>query len=192
MKEQIVLEALVRQGRGKQENRRLRKEDFIPAVVYRRGKETISLKVARKELARVLKTGRGENVLIALNVKEEGKTTSKAPKERIVIVKELQHHPVRGDLLHVDFHEISLTEKLKVNVPVKAKGQPVGVKLDGGILEHALWEVEAECLPTEIPEQIEVEVSHLKIGDAIHIKEDRKSTRLNSSHSAKSRMPSSA
>ena len=170
MKEQIALEALVRTTHGKQHNRRLRREDFIPAVVYRRGKETVSLKVARKELARVLKT-RGENVLIALTVKEGAKAQKQSPKERVVIVKELQHDPIRGEVLHVDFHEISLTEKLKVNVPVKAKGEAIGVKQDGGILEHALWEVEAECLPTEIPDHIEVDVSALKIGDAIHIKE---------------------
>lgn len=170
MKEQIALEALMRADYGKQHNRRLRKEEFIPAVVYRRGKETVSLKVARKELSRVLKTGRSENVLISLTVKGEEKAT-KAPKERVVIIKELQHDPIRGEVLHVDFHEISLTEKLKVGVPVKAKGQSVGVKQDGGILEHTLWEVEAECLPTEIPDQIEVDVSALKIGDSIHIKD---------------------
>ena len=170
MKEQIALEVHVRTGHGKQQNRRLRKEDFIPAVVYRRGKETVSLKVARKELARVLKT-RGENVLIALNVRDETKPEMKSPKERVVIVKALQHDPIRGEVIHVDFHEISLTEKLKVNVPVKAKGEAIGVKQDGGILEHALWEVEAECLPTEIPDQIEVDVSMLKIGDAIHVKD---------------------
>lgn len=171
MKGQIALEAMVRSGRGKQYNRRIRKEDLIPAVVYRRGKESVSLQVARKELARVLRTGRSENVLIALTVKDEAKTAPKTPKEQVVIVKELQHDPVRGDILHVDFHEISLTERLKVNVPVKTKGQPVGVKQDGGILEHVLWEIEAECLPTEIPDQIEVDVSALKIGDSIHIKD---------------------
>ena len=171
MKEQITLEAFVRTGFGKQHNRRLRREEFIPAVVYRRGKETVNLKVARKELTRVLKTGRGGNVLIALTVKEEAKAEKESPKERMVLVKELQHDPIRGDVLHVDFHEISLTEKLKVNVPVKTKGEAIGVKQDGGILEHALWEVEAECLPTEIPDQIEVDVSALKIGDAVHIKD---------------------
>lgn len=165
MKEQIALEALVRTGYGKQANRRLRKDEFIPAVVYRRGKETVSLKVARRELARVLKTGKGENVLIALTVKDDVKAG------RVVIVKELQHDPVRGEVIHVDFHEISLTERLKVNVPVKTKGEAIGVKQDGGILEHVLWEVEAECLPTEIPDQIEVDISLLKIGDTIHIKD---------------------
>lgn len=171
MKEQIALEALVRSGRGKQDNRRLRNEAFIPAVVYRRGKETVSLKVARKELTRILQTGRVENVLIALTVKDKGETDKQSPKERVVIVKELQHDPIRGDVLHVDFHEISLTEKLKVSVPVKVKGEAIGVKQDGGILEHVLWEVEAECLPTEIPEYLEVDVSALKIGDSVHIKD---------------------
>ncbi|MCX5714327.1 MAG: 50S ribosomal protein L25, partial [Candidatus Omnitrophica bacterium] len=78
---------------------------------------------------------------------------------------------MRGNIVHVDFNEISLTKAIKVNVPVVAKGEPIGVKQDGGSLEHILWEIEVECLPTEIPKEFEVDVSALKIGDSVHIKD---------------------
>jgi large subunit ribosomal protein L25 len=88
-----------------------------------------------------------------------------------VVVKEIQRDPVRDYILHVDFNEISLTEALKVNVPLVARGEPVGVKVDGGILEHVIRELQIECLPTAIPEKIEADVANLKIGDAIHVKD---------------------
>jgi large subunit ribosomal protein L25 len=103
-----------------------------------------------------------ENVIISLKVKN---------KTRPCLIKEIQYHPVHGDITHVDFNEISLTKAVKINIPVVAKGEPVGVKQEGGSLEHILWEVEVECLPTDIPKEIEVDVSQLKIGDSIHVKE---------------------
>lgn len=87
------------------------------------------------------------------------------------LIKEVQYDPVRGDIIHVDFNEISLTKAIKVNITVVAKGEPAGVKQEGGSLEHNLWEVEIECLPTSIPENIEVDVSGLKLGDAVHVKD---------------------
>jgi large subunit ribosomal protein L25 len=120
-----------------------------------------------KDLVEVLHTKAGSNVIITLKVQSE----EKALKDKTVIVKELQHDPVRGSILHVDFGEISLTDTLKVNVPIVAKGDPVGVKQEGGVLEHIMWEVQVECLPTDIPEKIECDVSALKIGDAIFVKQ---------------------
>ena len=95
----------------------------------------------------------------------------KKAKGKSCLIKEIQYDPVKGDVIHVDFNEISLTKIIKVNVPVVAKGEPVGVKQEGGSLEHILWEIEVECLPTEIPKNIEVDVSQLKIGDSVHIKD---------------------
>ena len=95
----------------------------------------------------------------------------KKHKSRPCLVKEIQHDPVRGEIIHVDFNQISLTKAIKVNVPVVARGESVGVKLEGGSLEHILWEIEVECLPTNIPKGIEVDVSLLKLGDSIHIKD---------------------
>jgi large subunit ribosomal protein L25 len=78
---------------------------------------------------------------------------------------------VHGEIVHVDFNQISLTKEIKVNVPVVAKGEPAGVKLEGGSLEHILWEIEVACLPTNIPQGIEVDVSGLKLGDSVHVKD---------------------
>jgi len=92
-------------------------------------------------------------------------------KGRACLIKEIQYDPVKGDIIHVDFNEVSLTKVIKVNVPVIAKGEPAGVKQEGGSLEHILWEIEVECLPTDIPRGIEADVSLLKIGDAVRIKD---------------------
>jgi len=162
----VDLHAKAREERGKQLNKRLRTEGFVPAIVYKKGEDTVTLKIDRKELSKALHTEAGENVIIKLHV-----DLAKKRKERTVIVKEIQRDPVKDFLLHVDFQEISLTETLKVKVPIAAKGESIGVKQDGGVLQHVLWEIEAECLPTNIPEKIELDVSGLKIGDTIHVKD---------------------
>jgi large subunit ribosomal protein L25 len=107
-----------------------------------------------------------ENIVISLKVKDD-----KKQKSHPCLIKDIQYDPVKGDIVHIDFHEISLTKAIKVNVPVAAKGEPLGVKQEGGSLEHILWEIEVECLPTAIPKHFEVDVSALKIGDSIHIKD---------------------
>jgi large subunit ribosomal protein L25 len=85
------------------------------------------------------------------------------------IIKEIQHHPLKGEMQHVDFHRISLTEKIIVEVAVEAEGNPVGVRTEGGILEHMLYEVEVECLPTDIPDKVVFDVTEMSIGDTIHV-----------------------
>ena len=163
--EEIFLDAQIRTETGKGKAKDIRDEGFIPAVVYGEGKAASPVKVSHKELFQLLHQHRLENVVINLKIKDDKK------KQRSCLIKEIQYDPVRGDIIHVDFNEISLTEEIKVNVPVVAKGEPVGVKQEGGSLEHILWEIEVECLPTQIPENFEVDVSSLKIGDAIHVKD---------------------
>ena len=165
---QITLSAEVRAELGKQQTKHLREKGFVPAVVYRHGKNTVPLKVTQQELNRVLRTDHGENVVISLTVAGEAKAKQ---KERLVMIKEIQHEPLHGAIVHVDFHEISLSEKLKVNIPIEAKGESVGVKQDGGVLEHVLREVEAECLPTQIPDRLEIDVTALLIGDSLHVRD---------------------
>ena len=163
--EEIFLDAQPRQeiGRGKVND--LRHKGFIPAVVYSGGKESAAIKVSHKEFLTLVHQHRAEGVVINLKIKDDKK------KARPCLIKEIQYHPVYGEIIHVDFNEISLTEEIKVNVPVVAKGEPIGVKQEGGSLEHILWEIEVECLPTSIPKEIEVDVSALKIGDSVHIKD---------------------
>ena len=164
--EEIFLEAELREGRGRAHTKDLRETGFIPAVVYAEGKEGQAIKLSHRELIRLFHQHRLESSVINLKIKGD-----KKPKGRACLIKEVQYHPVHGDIVHVDFNEISLTKNIKLNVPVVAKGDPVGVKQEGGSLEHILWEVEIECLPTAIPKDIEVDVTQLKIGDSIHIKD---------------------
>jgi large subunit ribosomal protein L25 len=164
--EEIFLEVEPRQELGKGKVRDLREKGFIPAVVYAHGKESQAVKVSRRDLQQLIHQHRIEGILINLEIKDDKKRIA-----RSCLIKEIQYDPVHGDIIHVDFNEISLTKAIKVNVPVVAKGEPIGVKQEGGSLEHILWEIEVECLPTNIPKEIEVDVSQLKIGDSIHIKE---------------------
>jgi large subunit ribosomal protein L25 len=164
--EEIVLEAELREETGRIKVKDLREKNFIPAVVYGEGKEAQAVKVAYRALLHLLHEHRLENVVVSLKIKDD-----KKKKSRPCLIKDIQHHPVKGDIIHVDFHEISLTKAIKVSVPVTVKGEAPGVKLEGGSLEHILWEIEIECLPTEMPEDISVDVSHLKLGGAVHIKD---------------------
>ena len=165
--ERVILEAYVRKEIGKKENKVLRKEGLVPCVIYKQGEKTQSLYVKNREFAESLHTSAGENVLIDLKINEDGGK----PKTKTVIIKELQHHPLKTNVLHIDFHQISLHETLKVNVPIVTKGEAIGVKRDEGVLEHILWEVEVECLPTEIPERFEIDVSEFEIGTSKLVKD---------------------
>jgi large subunit ribosomal protein L25 len=134
--------------------------------VYFHGKDAVSVKVSRSALLKLVHQHRLESVIINLKIKDDKKA-----KGRPCLVKEIQYDPVREDIIHIDFNEISLTESIKVNVPVATKGEAIGVKQEGGSLEHLLWEVEVECLPTNIPKEIQVDITALKMGDALHVKD---------------------
>lgn len=164
--EQVKLEVKVRKETGKEVAKRERVKGVIPAIVYRKGEKAIPLYLDRKAMEKALHTSAGENALINLKIEGDEKAKSKT-----CIIKEIQHNPLSGNILHVDFNEISLTEEIKVDVPLVSKGEAAGVKQDGGVLEHLLWEIQVECLPTDIPQKLEVDVSNLKIGDALFVKD---------------------
>lgn len=161
MKE-IELRAKPREESGKEYARKLRRSGFVPAVLYGPETKTLALEVETKSFLSLLRGGLGENVIVTLLLDD------KKDSQRKVLVREVQRDPVTGAILHLDFHQISLTKKLTIQVPIHLVGTPVGVD-DGGILQHALRDLEIECLPTAIPEKIEVDVSHLKIGDSVHV-----------------------
>ena len=163
--EKVILKVETREGSGKRSAKDLRSKKLIPAVVYKGGKDALKLQLAVADLVEVLHTKAGENVIVTLKIADGD---SKA-KDKTVVIKEIQREPIKSQILHVDFNEISLTEALKVNVPLAAHGEPEGKK-EGGTLEHVMWELQVECLPTDIPEKIEVDVSKLKIGEAIYVK----------------------
>jgi len=116
-----------------------------------------------KEFAKVVGLATGQNAIISLNLDKDG-------SEILALVKDVQYHPVTDKLLHVDFYRISLRDKITVSVAVVVTGESLGVK-KGGILEHILWQVEVECLPTQIPDRIEVDITALNIGDTVHVKD---------------------
>ena len=164
--DEIILEAQLRTEIGRAKVKDLKAKGFIPAVVYFSGKESLALQLPRKQFLHLMHEYHLESAVVNLKIADDLKG-----KNRPCLVKEIQHDPVRGDIIHVDFNEISLTKAIKVKVPVVTQGEPVGVKQEGGSLEHILWEIEVECLPTNIPKEIAVEIAALKIGDAIHVKD---------------------
>jgi len=164
--EQIKLKVSVREERGKQAAKKLRQKGLVPGVVYHRGEESVAIVLPDKEISKIVRDAGGENILINLTIDKDKKS-----KGRSVIIKEIQHDPVKRNILHVDFNEISLTEKIIVEVEVVAMGEPVGVKQEGGVLDHPLRELKVQCLPTDIPKNIEVDVTGFKLNDSFHVRD---------------------
>lgn len=162
----VELKARRREALGKGPVKRLRIERRIPGILYGSKLEPIPLEIDLRDFERALRTGAGENVILSLKIEgaKEGK------KEHTAIIKEIQLHPILDSYAHVDFNAISLTEKIRVKVPVHTKGEAPGVK-EGGVVEHVHREVEVECLPTEIPERLEVSIDQLQIGDSLHVRD---------------------
>lgn len=165
--EEIKLDVQIRNELGSGKIHGLKREGFVPAIVYGGNKKPTAIKVERRSYERIMRHHRGETVLFHINVLEGDKKL----RDYSVIVKEEQHDPVSDQVLHIDFHRISLTEKIEIKVAIAAKGEPVGVKKDGGSLEHVMWELEIKCLPTQIPQHINVDVSHLEVNQSIHVKD---------------------
>ena len=165
-----VLNVDIREATGKEANKKLRVAGSVPGVLYQKGQKATSLKMDARELFHILHTSAGENVIITLKVKSSDSDKASG-KDRTVIIKEIQYEPIKGDVLHIDFSEISLTDKIEVNIPIDVKGEPVGVKTDGGVLDNPLKELHVECLPTNIPEHIILHVEELKINDSFKVKD---------------------
>jgi large subunit ribosomal protein L25 len=159
----VPLAGRVRPGTGKGPARQARRLGFIPGVIYGHGENPVALSIPRNDFELALKTHRGGNVIVALRLDGGGEQTA--------IIREVQRDPISHDILHLDFHHISLTEKVQVEVNVHLVGVPDGVKNGGGILEHITRSIAIECLPTEIPPRIDVDVSALTIGDSVHVRE---------------------
>lgn len=164
--EEIFLEAELREKKGRAGVKGLRESGYLPSVIYSHGKDALSLQVSRSALLKLVHQHHLETSVITLKIKDDKKA-----KGRSCLIKEIQYSPVGEEIVHVDFNEISLTEEIKVNVPIETSGEAAGVKQEGGSLEQLLWEIEVECLPTNIPEKIEVDVTALKMGEAVHVKD---------------------
>ncbi len=158
--ERITINAEKREETGKGTARSLRRKDMIPAVLYRGG-GSLPIKLARKEITQFINTTAGEQIMVNLQF-ADGET-------KLALVKDYQVEPTKRELLHADFFEVLLTEKVKVNVHVIPTGEPVGVKRDAGILQNLLRDIEIECLPDKIPGHIKIDISGLEIGQSFHV-----------------------
>jgi len=157
---EIVVSAQNRTEKGKNVNRRLRAQGFIPGVLYGAKKDAVPVAVSPKEIGSILRSATGANTLFDLDL---------GGSRRKVILKEFQVEPIKGRLLHADFYEVALDQTLEVDVHVEIHGVPVGVKVQGGVLDIVTRELRVECLPTDIPEKIVVDVSELEMGKHIRV-----------------------
>jgi large subunit ribosomal protein L25 len=157
---EIVVAAQGRTETGKNVNRRLRTQGLIPGVVYGAAKVSIAVAVSPKDITTILRSASGENTLFDLEI---------GGKRRKVILKEFQLEPIKGQLLHADFYEVALDKVIEVKVHVELHGTPVGVKVQGGILDFVTRELEVECLPTDIPDKIVLDVSDLELGKHLRV-----------------------
>jgi large subunit ribosomal protein L25 len=164
MAKQVKLKAEPRMSVGRSAARKLRARGLIPAVIYGGNDKPQPLQVAAREINAMMSHASGENVLVELEIAGENSS-------RTALVQEVQHSPVRGDIRHVDFHAISMDQMIQAEVPLEPTGTPVGVKTFGGLLEQSLRVLAIECLPGDLPDRITVDVSHLNIGDSIHVRD---------------------
>jgi large subunit ribosomal protein L25 len=158
----VVVTARRRDEAGKNANRRLRSGGQIPGILYGAKNESVPVAVSPKEIGTILRSATGENTLFDLDL--DG-------SRRKVLIKEFQVEPIKGRLLHADFYEVALDKALQISVHVELQGVPVGVKVQGGILDFVTRDLEIECLPADIPEKIEVDVSGLELGKHLRVSE---------------------
>jgi len=160
----VPLTASRRELSGKGAAGRDRRAGFVPGVVYGLGSDPLYVKINAKELGRLIHGAQGEHAIVELKVEGDAKLGGPA------MLKEVQHDPVRGDVVHADLFRIDLTKKIKTLVQTKLDGQAKGV-VDGGIVEHTTREVEVLCLPTAVPDFLVVKISDLGIGHSVHVRE---------------------
>ncbi len=161
--ELVDLKAEVREQRGKGAARQLRMKGFIPSVLYGPNTKPVALSLESEEIRNILKKAAGANVLINLRIGQEDQKNVKT-----VMIKEYQLDSIKRTLIHADLYEFSMDEKLTVSVPINIIGKPPGIE-KGGSLSVVFREVEVECLPKDMPDRIDVDISHLEMGDSVHV-----------------------
>lgn len=164
MSEDQVIVVRKREETGTGVSRRYRAEGQIPAVVYGAQRDSIPITVERRSVLRLLRQGGGDNAIFLLRM--DG-----TDQERHAMIRDMQVNPTSREIVHIDFLRLLMDQKIKVMVPIELMGIPLGVKDDGGVLDHVTREVELECLPGDIPQQLEVDVSELHIGQHVEVKD---------------------
>lgn len=166
MAKQQQLQAQTRSAVGRNAVKKMKETGLVPAVIYGAGQETQPLAINAREINNLLARAVSEHVLVDLEI-----NGGEQVQKRLALIQEVQHHPLRRNILHVDFHAVREDEKIHAEIPVETLGEPAGVKNFGGVLEHSLHTIEVECLPRDLPESIAIDVSALNVGDAIHVKD---------------------
>ena len=156
-----TISARTREETGKGAARSSRREGRIPGVLYGHGEESVSLSVDANELQKLVHSISIENTIVDLDI-------GKGDPYK-VLIREVQRHPFRDEFIHIDFFHVAMDEKIQVEIPIVLIGTPTGVKNKGGVMDHQLRELEVFCLPGNIPEKVEIDVSDLDIGDSIHV-----------------------
>jgi large subunit ribosomal protein L25 len=164
MAKQVKLKAEHRTTTGRSAARKLKARGIIPAIIYGAKDKAQPLQLSARDINAMLSHASGENILVELEIPGE-------KSNRTALVQEIQHSPVGGDVLHIDFHAVSMDEKIHAEVPLEATGIANGVKNFGGLLEQSLRSLAVECLPRDLPDRITVDVSALNIGDSIHVRD---------------------
>lgn len=166
MPKQIKLTARPRTEAGRNAVKAVRRRGAIPAVIYGAHRQPANLEVDARALQNVLSHAIGENILVELEIEEGGQSST-----RLSLIQEVQHHPVKGNILHVDFHEVSMTEEIEAEVVLEPVGEAVGVKTYGGLLQQSLHSLPIRCLPQHLPEVLRVDISSLNVGQALHVRD---------------------
>src|SRR5580658_6845652 len=161
----VPLKAFPRAQKRRGAVKKLRTSGRVPATIYGRQAAPQNLEVNAREISDLIHHHVSENLLVDLSIENDSRA------KRLALVQEVQHHPIDGKVLHVDFHEVAENEKVIVQVPVETVGEAAGVKNNGGVLEHVLFKLKVRCLPKDLPEQILIDVTALEIGKTIHIGE---------------------
>jgi large subunit ribosomal protein L25 len=163
MLNRTLLKASRRSKVGKTAVKQSRRSGFVPGVLYGTGEpQPIELKAI--DLVKVLQTFAAENILVNLEVEEKGQT-----KNRLALLQDIQHDPIRDTIVHVDFHELDENKKMHTEIPIIHVGEPVGVRTGGGLLDHVMRTLKVECLPKDLPTHIEVDITNLEVNQSIHV-----------------------
>ena len=163
MAKQVKLAAQIRSEVGRTAVKKIKSQGFVPASIYAHNETPVSLKVNARDVDTLLSHAVGEHLLVEVEI--AGGTN------RLAIIQEVQHHPVTQKVLHVDFHGVSATEQIESSIPVEPVGESVGVKSYGGILEQLARSIIIKCLPQDLPEVINVDISAMKVGDSLHVRD---------------------
>lgn len=160
--QQVELKAQPRAEAGRNKVKHLRRQGLVPGVVYGAHRKAEAIQLRELDLTNLIHKAHSENVLVQLKLDDKG-------SGRLALLQDVQHDPITRRIVHVDFHEIHADETFTVDVPVQALGEPVGVRVAGGVLEYVMRELRVRCLPKDLPERICVDVTNLEIGQNIHV-----------------------